>query len=295
MSEPTLLDALFHLIDAATDGFDHPATLWFADADPTTDPDGVTIGSKQIDGHPLPHLLGFVAPPEWTVFGLTSCGWMADLDDARAGVRPSQHPSRRRVRQTVLVGRSGATAGAVHFADGGPPLTEPPTEGTVHDALLRCLGLPTAPPERTTAHLFTGRWLADVLDLGRSAERRLTWWDVTPLHPGVRMLAAPSPVGRVPVAELVRIGRALANVCDWALLRQLVVEGKAAGPAPDIAAWMDEGMLSRWLLGSLEPLHVLLPQVVEVVSRSCGRRIGEVVDRLCPGEEVDAPWAVGNA
>ena len=278
MSEPTLLDALLHIVDRATDDFDRPATLWFATADPTADPDGITLGCKEVDGHPLPHLLGFVAPPDWTVFGVTSCGWAAGMD---GGCRPSQHPDRRRVRQTVLVGRSGATAGAIHFADGAEPFTEPPTEGVVLDAMLRCLELPTAPPAESTRSLFTSWWLGDVIGAGRAAGRRLTWSEVADLHPGVRMLAADGDDGLVPPSDLVRIATALSNVVTWERLRDLAAGGGYPSIVDaEVAAWMDDGMLSRWLLGDLDPVEALLAEADHHLSRSCARRLESVVDQL---------------
>jgi hypothetical protein len=276
MPEPTLLDALLEIIDAAAhdgdDRYDQPATLWFAAADPTgPDPDGITIGHKIVDDHPYDHLLGFTAPDEWTVLGVTCCGWAGSLD---SDLPPSMQEGRRRMRQTFLVGRSGATASAVHFQDGGEPIIgdAPPTTGRMVDVLLRCLGAPTAPPEHDTGVLFTTWWLNDVVGAGRTSPTRLTWKQVCDEHPGVRMLRA---AGTRPLAgDPVLVGRALANVFDWSRLRELYTTVPATDIIePHLAGWMDDGMLSRHLLGQTPPADVLLSEALDHVTPSTGRRL----------------------
>jgi hypothetical protein len=277
VSEPTLLDALLDVIDTATDGaWDDPATLWFAAADPTADP-GITIGHKVVDGHPYDHLVGVTAPHDWTVLGVTCCGWAGSLD---AEVRPSRQPGRRRVRQTFLVGRSGATASVVRFEDGGEPLTEPPGTGRVLDALLRCLQLPTAPPAVDTPVLFTSWWLEAIVAVGRRSPKRLTWKQVCDHHPGVRMLRAAGE--RTLAGDVVLVGRAMARSFDWSRLRELFAENTVPGTIdPDVAAWMDEGMLSRHLLAGAPPVGALLPEALDhVTPATAGRLVGAVEELL---------------
>jgi hypothetical protein len=281
MSEPTLLDALLHIIDAAADddGYDQPATLWFAAADPTgPDPDGITIGHKVVDGHPYDHLLGFTAPDEWTVLGVTCCGWVGSLDSE---LPPSMQEGRRRIRQTFLVGRSGATASAVHFQDGGEsPISDtPPTTGRMVDVLLRCLGARTRPPEHDTSVLFTTWWLDDVVGAGRSSPKRLTWKQVCDQHPGMRMLHAAGE--RTLTGEPVLVGRALANVYDWPRLRELYTTLPATNIIePHLAAWMDDGMLSRHLLAQTPPADVLLSEALDHVTPSTGRKLAAAAAEL---------------
>lgn len=272
MPERTLLDALLDVIDAATDdGWDQPATLWFAAADPTgPDLDGITIGHKVVEGHPFRHLLGFTAPDEWTVLGVTCCGWAGSTD---ADVPPSMQEGRRRIRQTFLVGRSGATASVIRFQDGGASQRlHDPAEGRMVDALQRCLQLPTRPPDTETTALFTAWWLDNVVSAGRAAPKRLTWKQVCDQHPAVRLLRAagqPAITGD-PVAA----GRALADVFDWARLRELFCET----PVPDtidpgLAAWMDEGMLSRYLFAALPSIGTLLVESLGHATPATGSRL----------------------
>jgi hypothetical protein len=272
MPERTLLDALLDVIDAATDdGWDQPATLWFAAADPTgPDPNGITIGHKVVDGHPFHHLLGFTAPDDWTVLGVTCCGWAGSTD---ADVPPSMQEGRRRVRQTFLVGRSGATASVVRFRDGGEPQRlHDPAEGRMVDALRRAFALPTQPPETETCILFIAWWLANVVSAGRTAPKRLTWKRVCDQHPAVRLLRAagqPAITGD-PVAA----GRTLADVFDWTRLRELLVETSVPGSIdPGLAAWMDEGMLSRYLLAELPTIGTLLVEALGHATPATGSRL----------------------
>lgn len=281
MSEPTLLDALLDVIDAATDGGWHqPPTLWFVAADPTgPDPDGITIGHKIVDGHPYERLLGFTAPDDWTVFGLTCCGWAGTMD---ADVPPSMQEGRHRVRQTFLVGRSGAIASVARFQDGREPMTLPP-EGRMRDALLRCLGLPTAPPAVGTPVLFTAWWLDNIVELGERSPRRLTWKQVCEQHPAVRMLRAAGE--RTLSGDVVLAGRTLADLFDWTRLRELFAErpGSADGLVDaGLAAWMDDGMLSRHLFAQLRPFGVLAHEVLGHVTTATGHRLCDAMAALLP-------------
>ena len=285
MPERTLLDVLLDVIDAATDDvWDHPAMLWFAAADPTDptaptdDPDGITIGHKVVDGHPYDHLLGFTAPDDWTVLGVTCCGWAGSTE---ADVPPSMQEHRRRIRQTFLLGRSGATASVVRFQDGGEPLMlhDQPV-GRMFDALSRCLGLPTAPPDVDTPVLFTAWWLDNVADLGRRSPKRLTWKQVCDQHPAVRMLRAAGE--RALSGDVVLAGGTLAHVFDWPRLRELFVESRPADGLvdPELAAWMDEGMLCRHLFAQLPPLGSLISEVLDHLTPATGQRLHDAVEQL---------------
>jgi hypothetical protein len=279
MPEPALLDVLVDTIDAATDGgWDRPATLWFTTADPTgPDPDGITIGHRIVAGHPYHHLLGFTAPDDWTALGVTTCGWAGSTD---ADVPPSMQEGRRRVRQTFLVGRSGATASVVRFQDGGDPMRRhDAAEGRIVDALLRSFALPTRPPATETTTLFTAWWLDAIVSTGRASPKRLTWKQACDQHPAARMLRA---AGRTAITgDPVAAGRTLADVLDWVRLRELFAEAGAAGPVdPDVAAWMDVGMLSRHLTAELPSIGTLLVEALGHTTPSTGSRLLSAVRAL---------------
>ncbi len=99
-------------------------------------PDGPDVGILPLDGlAPADVLLGTVAPAEWAVLGVATCGWARPLD--RSG---------RRVRAevVVLVVRDGRVVGRARHGD--EIITEPPAYGVTIDCLQRALGLPTHPP-----------------------------------------------------------------------------------------------------------------------------------------------------
>lgn len=276
--EVSLLDRVVELIDhqfARTGDWDGPAHLVRVEADPRRDPDGITIAYKEIDGHPLDHLLGFTAPDEWTVLGVVVHGWARSIDD-RDG------RDRRRIRQVFLVGRSGATASIVRFRDApdDAPFTEPPGEGRLLDALLRCFDLPTAAPTTSTAELFTAWWLDDVAAAAeRRHPKRLGWAEVERLHPAVKLLrdGGTRRAGADDVCVL-EAARAMGNAIDWPHLRTLATLDKLPGRVDaHLAAWMDDGMFSRWLLAQQAPVDVLLDEVADHLTPSAARRLGNTV------------------
>src|SRR5436305_1565364 len=79
------------------------------------DAEGCDVGFKDIDGHPLNHLLGFTAPTEWLALGVCAEGWAASMDAARQ-CRPSQAKGRMRIRTTCVVTRDGAVASGMRVA-----------------------------------------------------------------------------------------------------------------------------------------------------------------------------------
>jgi hypothetical protein len=163
-------------------------------------------------------------------------------------------PGGRRARVVTLVSRTG-TEHAVATLDDGTVIDEP-GEGTVGDALRRCLGLPTPPPPCTTEELFNRHWLLAVLAAG-GGTRPMTWRQAAGLHP-CTLLAAD-----------------LADPCTWADLRRMTAAGSIA-PArltADLAAWMDDGMFARWVMADLPPAQRLLDELARAQSPGVMRRI----------------------
>jgi hypothetical protein len=100
--------------------------------------DEIELGVLPLDGlHPAELLEGFAAPEEWAALGLVARGWASPMGP----VRPSAHPSRRRVTTTVLVDRTGAVAGRTTDEHGSVLLDHPPEEGHVLDLLRAALGV----------------------------------------------------------------------------------------------------------------------------------------------------------
>jgi hypothetical protein len=245
LPEPDRLDRLVTLLDAVVSegGWHQPHRI--VSVETAADDDDVALGFQELEAgvHPLDHLLGFVAPPTWSAIGVVCFGWAApavDLDPDRhtAAGRPSLHPERCRVRVVSLVDRSGTTWATAALEDG--TVVDEPGEGTVADALRRCLRLPTAPPPVGTAELFAALWLADVAAAGRP----LSWTEAALRHPALRLLARdghrpqPEDVGAAAVACRDRSTRCRrrARPVDGGLDGRRHVRPMDAGDAPAAAA-----------------------------------------------------------
>jgi len=219
-------------------------------------PHDIQLGMKDIDGHPLDTLLGFTAPPEWLAIGVSCEGWMAPLG---AGTRPSQSKGRMRMRSTALVSRNeGRLVSGVRRAGEDFELMEgEEAVGMVPDALRRALGLPTPAPEVPIA-----QWVAIMLfrliggDGG--AHRRVGWSQLRPKLDTYETLA--------------RDG-------SWSMLRNLA--GKRSDLnldlAPDVAAWMDDGMFSRWVLGGLPSYDGMLEKARAACTPEAFRQVRRIL------------------
>jgi hypothetical protein len=239
MSEPITteqLEALVAAVDAGTEenGWNEGHFLIRVDA---TDAEGADVGTKPIAGHPLNTLLGFTAPPEWLAIGVCAEGWAASMD---SGVRPSQSKGRMRVRNTTLVARNGAVASGMRLA-GGEFQQMGEGIGTILDALKRAVGVSTAAPEVS----FEG-WVARML---------------------LTLIIGDTPRGhrRVPWSQLrptLERYKELADEGSWETLRGVASkrEHVVADLTPTEAAWMDEGMFSRWVIGGMPSYEHLLEE-----------------------------------
>lgn len=206
------------------------------------------LGMRALDRHPAAELLGFSAPLSWRAVGVSAEGWATPFSDfAPQGYRtkPTSASPRSRVRTLVLLDCGGELVGRARWED-GRQLAEPPNEGLVVDCLRRTLGRPTPPPTATTAVLFATMWLENVLAESRQGAGQLSWSDALSLHPAMQLLARERHGAQVDDVE--EAVRALGKVCDWSLVRQQVIHGWKADLPPSLAAWMDTGMVSRWLL-----------------------------------------------
>jgi hypothetical protein len=283
LPEPDRLDRLVTLLDAAcrADGWHQPHRLVSVEVEPPVEgEDGAGDGSPSLafgfrvlgaGEHPLDHLLGFVAPASWTAMGLVCFGWASPPADPGAGVgggRPSQHPDRRRVRVVTLLDRRGDERATATLDDG--TVVDEPGAGTVSDALRRCLGLATPPPPVGSGELFAAMWLSAIA----ASSRRLTWGEAVALHPA--MHGSVDGGRRRQPEELVSCGRALHRAMPWGELRLRAASGRrdvGIGVAPDIAAWMDDGMFARWVLGGLPPFPLLLQRCSTVLAAEVLRRV----------------------
>src|SRR5207248_10475214 len=107
--------------------------------------------------------------------------------------------------------------------------------------LRRALGIPTPPPERP----FT-EWVARMLfrlAIGDGGDGRRVGW--TQLQPELERYEAVGGEG------------------SWDLLRRLAAKGHElrVDVSTDVAAWMDDGMFARWVLGDQPSYEYLLEEV----------------------------------
>jgi hypothetical protein len=286
--ERARLDAIVDVLDAAgdNDGFGFKSMLVHV-IDLHDEEGSFNLAFHDLHGWKATDaLLGFRAPAEWWVLGSVSGGWAAPADDAID--RPSAPPQAVRARTIALVARSGVVATRTTTAD-GQRIDEVPT-GPGIDVLHRALGLATPPPEHTVSELLTGLWLESIVRTGNDARRegrRLTWPQVARLHPALWLLAQGGHRARPD--ELVTCAAALTNVLDWSEVRRQCAERAwlAGLVEPEDAAWMDEGMLARWLvLAHLAPIGLAVRRARKVLRREVATHLDDALRGL--GVELDA-------
>lgn len=224
----------------------------------------------------LEKLIGFTAPEACTAVAVVAGGWAWSLDRSRAEARKD----RQRVRTTCAVSRDGEVVGRVRWAD-GLQVNDQPGAGRTLDALRRCLQLPTDPPEKSPGYYFAVQWLDSVCGAALRTERKMTWPQAAALYPIAR--AVEESGVHIPAGELVTLMRAAEKVWTWEQIRQQAIArphwlGKEL--PPNAGRWMDEGMLSRWLIAIFDPLDELLVEVDRMLPDGVARRIRRTLRAL---------------
>jgi hypothetical protein len=190
------------------------------------------------DGDVFGRLLGEVVPDDWDAAGLVVHGTARSLGDPDRDLRPGDRLGR--VCTAVVCDRLGTVASTLRIGDGEPrSMVHGPDDpaggvGRMLDALRRSVGVATPPPVADSAGLALALWLHRVLEAA-SAGR--------PTDPGHIDRLRP----RLPA--------------DWAQLRSECAAGGwvELDIAPDLAAWMDDGMFSRSCFAAFpDPLEVLV-------------------------------------
>jgi hypothetical protein len=243
----------------------------------------IELALRPVGGHPIDELAGFVAPPEWSALGVVAPG--------RAHAFGDRSPPPDRVVISHLVGRDGSSAWICEPLDG--PASEGAADGLddagrgrIDDALRRGLGLPTHPAEHDPVALWARLWLDAVLAaVAADPARGWTWVDVALLHPAARLLhdqAPAAPIDRSEVADAVpRLAELLSDGRPWVDLRAACASGAWTVewlPA-ELAAWMDDGIFSRWMLDGVTPCDELLDALGELVPAALVDRVRLVLDR----------------
>lgn len=247
-------------------------------------------GSLVVD-EVMERMLGWVAPPSCWAVGVVAGGWAYPLTGN--GARPRRGcAGSRRVQTRCLVGRDGEVVSRLHDAD-GTVVDEPPSTGRTIDALRRCVGLTTPPPDRPSSELLALVWMAEVVAAAEGANRRsvastrdhrsrpggatvvgLTWEEVARLHPAV--LALVTDGHQVPLEHMDAVLRSAGRAWSWGHLRELAAGGGwPAGIVPSaLAAWMDDGMFSRWMLDASAPLSDVFALTRAALPAAVGDQLG---------------------
>jgi hypothetical protein len=77
-------------------------------------------------------------PAGLAALALATTGWVAPMeDDGTMSARPSEHPQRRRIHVTVLVGGTDEDVSVLRSGDDEPRLVRGAV-GVVHELLVRC-------------------------------------------------------------------------------------------------------------------------------------------------------------
>jgi hypothetical protein len=221
---------------------------------------GLELGFRPLEGeHPVDALLGFRAPAEVDAFGVVVSGTARHLGGS------ADMPSGR-VRITQIHARDGRSASRLRSIGTDPPVVVDTVaaDGDVADCVRRALDLPTPPPPHPPIVWWAIDWLDVLLDQAcREPGRRWTWSHVSRLHPLAGGLLPPDSPSSL-VATVAERSEGL----EWSSLRlaaadpALATDGPPCPIGPDLAAWMDDGMFARWLLGSRpEPVDVVVDLV----------------------------------
>lgn len=245
------------------------------------DPDAVEIDPD------LPGLIGFVAPRDCIAVAIVGVGRAHHYEPAQKAGRNRPAPAPIDVppggmsaRTICLMDRSGRMVGRTWLED-GTSIPAPPETGRLVDALRRCFGLPTAPPEYSAGELVARLWLANVLAAGEDEAVRqgwkLGWKQVRELHPSAEALRALGVPLTGPTVDRAR--EVSATAWSWSRLRLQAMEGDWL-PAlidPGLAGWMDEGMFSRWVLEGTRSTTELLELVTPWVTPSALMKLAQAL------------------
>lgn len=240
--------------------------------------EGFDLGVRPLDdgSSVVEALSGFTAPADWLALGVVTEGNARHLDDREPGITP------RRVRCVHLVDRSGASASALRLqGEDVSILDDHEPQGRIDDACRCALGLPTAPPVGSSVELWARLWLDRILARRAAAggdgdPTECAWPELAILHPAVALVVHDDDQWQGQACDnIVRLGELLAEVHSWPVLRAACAAGDwpVDDVRPDVAAWLDDGAFSRWVLGGFAPVEHLADAVCAEVAPSVARRV----------------------
>ena len=237
-------------------------------------------------------LVGYSALPHSNAIAVVATGNIRSLD-------PSVEPSADltslgtgRVELACVVARCGSVG---WFATAGlsPAGLPAPSEGRLLDCLRRAVGVPTPHPTAWPSILEAPIWVANIRKLANRRHHKLSWSEALQAVPSL-----PSywyelpPAGRAPGGssnawELLRLDAAKAPVPielqsrSPGRLRQTFPEEACPWlPCSAVAAWMDAGVVSRWVKDVIPPPHALAASVTDVLTAGASRRLGHRLNAI---------------
>lgn len=237
----------------------------------------------------LERLVGLEASSEIGAIAVASTGRIWALDGA--ALTGSDEPV------DVLVGfallRNGSSATYVTGPD-GPVFLDDQGVGRVPDLCRLALGLPTPPPAVGTDTYLTWKWMHALLREATAKPGALTWEQAVALHP---VGAAGLDMGAGPL-QLAGMTRMFATLIPWSVLRRrFVAEEVDDPPAPlpssPVAAWMDDGTFSRWMLDGLpcpDEAYLLLDELVPPDVLAEVWTTVEITEELAQEDDLDDLW-----
>lgn len=205
-------------------------------------------------------LLGQVAGPRWDAAAVIGTGRIRNLDPAHEPPAALVPGLAGGLAMACLVTRTGSVGWRMRLPDG--TFFEPvPESGFMLDVLRRTLQLPTPPPEVSIAPLELAAWVGALMERAGVTSSPLGWPEALACHPSFSGEDAFGPARAAPDLDRA-VTRLLASATTeaWEPMRRLVAAGVPSGltPSPELAEWMDEGIFSRWVLGGVPELDVLL-------------------------------------
>lgn len=226
----------------------------------------------------LETLMGYRAPSECQAIAVVGGGWAHPLEGADDSILGPG--GRRRCTTVFLLTRTSEAAGFLRVGT-KVVVNEPGSVGRIPDLVRRALGLATPPPDENTDRLLARLWLSEVIAVGRQSPQPLTWSAVVGHHPVVRAMVDVG-LGAPPPTNLIGCLRIGSEVWSWSrLVEQSEEPGWLADLLPPGAGgWMDEGLLSRWLLSVTPEVAGLLEDATPFMAPAAARKLGIVLRKL---------------
>lgn len=223
-----------------------------------------------------PGLLGWTAPESCRALVMVATG-RVHVEDGPSDRPPGLQPGvTAGARLACIVARDGSVGWSLQIPGAEVP-ADPPEEGRLLDTMKRCFGLPTPPPSEGCGALRAAIWIGSIIDVSAISPDRLSWSQVSELMPRVQP-GRPGPALST-VDEMLAFMEQEPPTWTWEDLRVSAVRSGWSDPvvSASIAAWMDEGMFSRWILDAMPSTDDLLASVRPALSPVAARRLAHAV------------------